>query len=103
MEQRFLYQIFKTIGIGLLYMLLLIIAQISFQALNNINLQIIVSVILAILFPIAIYFLNIYFFKFLNCTPPPKTKWSTNIIKQTVIGIFILLLTLYTILNKKLF
>lgn len=81
--------------ISTLYMTLLILAQLSFSSINDINLQLLVSLIMGILFPILIYLLNIKLFSYLKIEAPSKLNCNIKLIKRIVIGFFFSLIALY--------
>lgn len=89
-------QYLGVILVSLLYMTLLIFAQLSFQVTTeNENLRLLIAMGMGILYPYTIYVLNNVYFKKIGLTSPPMLTLNTKLLKNIIIGFLLGLLALY--------
>lgn len=80
----------------LIYMTLLIFAQLSFQTtVEDENLKLWIALAMGILFPYIIYVLNRIYFKKMGLNPPQLLKINWKLLKNIGIGLLLGLLALY--------
>jgi len=93
-----LIQYTSVVLVTLFYMVLLILAQLSFQAtVESLSLKIVIATLVGLLFPVVIYFLNLKYFRWAGLEPPQKLSINKDFFIKLAIGFLIALILLYSI------
>lgn len=93
-----LFQYISFFIVFIIYMILLIIAQRSFGMIDkekNLNLKLIISLIVGIIFPFIIHYLNSKYFTYIGIEPTNRITLNIKTINKIIIGFLFSLLALY--------